>query len=69
MSAQVFALKRFYPVWASGAAIGRTRFYMNTTTKPGTGFLQLYNHFSSTGHFSGIHSYFFVKKFLNIRMD
>jgi hypothetical protein len=49
MSAEVFALKRFYPVWASGAAIGRTEFCLHTTTtaKPGTGFFQLYNHYSS----------------------
>jgi hypothetical protein len=49
MSAQVFAVKRFYPVWASGTAIGRTGFYLHrtTTAKPGTGFFQLYNHYSS----------------------
>ena len=49
MSAQVFAVKKFHPVWASGAAIRRTGFWLHATTtaKPGTGFLQLYNHYSS----------------------
>ena len=54
MSVQVFAVKRFYPVGqVVCAAAGRTGFCLYTTTtaaattKPGTGFFQLYNHHSS----------------------